>query len=70
MKEWGYQPGVILEVVKQVLREAGTPLTKEEVVKEVLKRRMVKEGSVSLALSDRKIFILLSDGRYSLKKDI
>lgn len=67
LKEWGYKPGVISDVVRQVLAEAGGSLTKEEIVKEVLKHRRVKTGSVNLALSDRKSFERLKDGRYSLK---
>ncbi len=67
LKEWGYKPGIILEVIKQVLAEKGVPLTKDEIIEEVLKRRMVKEGSVNLALSNRDVFVLLPDGRYYLK---
>ena len=67
LKEWGYKPGVIVEVVRQVFEEKGVPMTKEEIIKEVLKRRMVKEASAYLALSNKKIFERLSDGRYVLK---
>lgn len=65
--EWGYKPGVIGDVVREVLEEAGVPLTKEEVTKEVLKRRIVKEGSVNLVLSDKTVFERLGDGRYQLR---
>ena len=68
LKEWGYKPGVIAEVVKEILAEAGTALTKDEIVKEVLKRRMVKEGSVNLTLADKNIFERLEDGSYRLKE--
>lgn len=67
LKDWGYKPGVIADVVKEVLAEAGVPLTKDEIIKEVLKRRMVKEGSVSLTLADKNRFERIKDGRYVLK---
>ena len=70
LKEWGYQPGVILDVIKQILREAGQPLSKAEITQAVLKQRMVKPGSVNLALSDKKSFNLLPDGRYSLRAEV
>jgi len=67
LKDWGYQPGIIVDVVKQVIAEAGAPLTKEEITKEVLKRRQVKEGSINLVLADKNIFEALEDGSYKLK---
>ncbi len=67
LKEWGYQPGSIIDVVKQILSEAGTTLTKDEITKEVLKRRRVKSGSINLILANRKLFKVLEDGSYSLK---
>ena len=67
LKEWGYKPGLILDVIRQILQERQTPLTKEEIVKEVLKQRIVKEGSINLALSNKDYFVRLADGRYALK---
>lgn len=67
LAEWGYKPGVIAEVIRDVLQGAGAPLIKEEIVKEVLKRRMVKQGSINLILSSRELFEKLADGRYQAK---
>jgi len=67
LAEWGYKPGVIAEVIRDILQGSGTALTKGEIMKEVLKRRMVKEGSVNLILSNRELFEKLSDGRYQVK---
>ncbi len=67
LKDWGYQPGSIFDVIKQILIEADMPLTKDEITKEVLKRRQVKSGSINLVLSDRKLFEVLEDGSYKLK---
>lgn len=67
LKDWGYQPGLIIDVVKQVMTQAGVPLTKDEIIKEVLKQRQVKEGSINLVLTDKNIFEVLKDGSYRLK---
>ncbi len=67
LKEWGYKPGLIVDVIKQILHEHDEPLSKEEIIEEVLKHRIVKEGSINLALSNKKYFVRLADGRYTLK---
>jgi DNA-directed RNA polymerase delta subunit len=66
LKDWGYKPGVISQVVADILKEAGEPLAKEELIKRVLEKRRVKEGSINLTLSDKTLFTKLNDGRYSL----
>lgn len=65
LREWGYEPGVVAEVVARVLREHG-PLPKEKVVTEVLKQRLVKPETVALTLSNRKRFNRLPDGNYAV----
>lgn len=70
LREWGYKPGVIAEVIEEVISAAGVPLTKEEIVKEVLKKRIVKKGSVNLTLANKDKFERLADGRYTLKKKL
>jgi hypothetical protein len=65
LKEWGYQPGTVKDVITQVLKENG-PLTKEEILDKVLKNRLVKENTVLINLQNRQYFIKNEDGRYSL----
>lgn len=64
--EWGYREGVVSDVILDVLRNAQTPLSREEIVNEVSKRRIVKRGTIYLALSDKKKFVKLDDGRYEV----
>lgn len=66
LKEWGYREGVVADVIAEVLRDAATPLDRDQIVEEVGKRRIVKRGTVYLALSDKTRFQRLSDGRYIL----
>jgi DNA-directed RNA polymerase delta subunit len=68
LKEWGYKPGVISDVIEEILRDVGVPLTKEEIMKEVLKRRMVKEGSVNLTLANKDKFERDLEGAYKIKQ--
>src|ERR1035437_7599492 len=43
LKEWGYEKGTVADIITQVLRDAKTPLHRDEIVKRVLKTRYVKE---------------------------
>ncbi|MDD3481264.1 MAG: sigma factor-like helix-turn-helix DNA-binding protein [Patescibacteria group bacterium] len=50
LSDWGYTPGIVEEVIVEVLTEAGEPLHKKIIVEEVLKRRIVKPSTVVLNL--------------------
>ena len=56
LKEWGYENGTVGEVVAQVLAEAGKPLSKDEIMDGVLKKRLVKKATINLALMDKTKF--------------
>lgn len=66
LREWGYQPGTVKEIIIKILREKGKPLSKEEILNEVLKQRIVKENTVFLNLQDRQTFGRTQDGKYYL----
>lgn len=51
---WGYKEGTVADIVLDILKKAETPLTKEEIVDEVMKQRMVKKNTIVLALQNRK----------------
>lgn len=67
LKEWGYKPGVVKEVIFSILKEAKKPLNKEEVVQGVLKQRLVKENTILLNLQNKKDFVRTLDGKYTIK---
>lgn len=54
LTEWGYTPGVVEEVIVEVLTEAQAPLHKNEIVKRVLEKRIVKESTIVLNLQKNK----------------
>jgi len=66
LKEWGYKPGVVVDILTSILKKEQRPMTRDELVAEVLKQRMVKRNTIHLALTNRKKFIKDLKGAYSL----
>jgi hypothetical protein len=50
LTEWGYEPGVVEEVIASVLTDAGRPLHKDDIIDRVLTKRIVKASTVILNL--------------------
>lgn len=65
LKEWGYQPGVVRDVIKGVIRANG-PMTREQVIEEVKKVRYVKDNTILVNLNDPKHFKRSKDGTYTV----
>ncbi|MBX4195516.1 hypothetical protein KW796_00965 [Candidatus Parcubacteria bacterium] len=63
LAEWGYMSGVVKDVIKKILEKEG-PLTKDEVIKKVLKERYVKENTIMVNLQNPKYFKKDPSGRY------
>ena len=66
LSEWGYKKGTVYEVITDILKEAGTPLDRKDIVKQVLKVRRVKETTVLLNLQDKKHFKRIGKTHYDL----
>ncbi len=69
LKEWGFKEGVVADVIIDVLREAGEPLSRPDIVKRVLRQRIVKKNTIHLALTDKQNFRKTTDGKYELVSD-
>ena len=65
LSEWGYAPGVVRDVIRQVLEKSG-PITKEEIINKVMKERYVKENTIVVNLQNPKYFKRDKDGKYSI----
>ncbi|MFV0485207.1 MAG: sigma factor-like helix-turn-helix DNA-binding protein [Candidatus Saccharimonadales bacterium] len=64
---WGFEKGTVSDIIKKVLKKAGdTGLTREEIVKQVLKERKVKETTVLLNLQNKELFTRVGKGTYKL----
>jgi hypothetical protein len=51
LSEWGYKRGTVKDVITEILQKAGKPLSREEVLAEVLKVRQVKKSTVVINLN-------------------
>jgi predicted DCC family thiol-disulfide oxidoreductase YuxK/DNA-binding phage protein len=66
LKEWGYKKGTVADIITEVLREAGEPLHRDEIVKRVLKSRFVKETTILLNLQGKSQFKRVAKATYEL----
>lgn len=66
LSEWGYQPGVVADVIQRVLQEAGKPLSRDEIVEKVLDQRIVGKSTIHLALMNKNRFAKVEEGKYGL----
>ena len=64
LKEWGYKPGVVRDVIREILKREG-PLTKEEVVDKVLKERYLKKNTILVNLQNPKYFKKNKEKKYA-----
>jgi hypothetical protein len=69
LKEWGYERGTVADIISEVLREAGQPLHRDEIVKRVLKSRFVKETTILLNLQGKPQFKRVAKATYTLADD-
>ncbi len=68
LREWGYEPGVVKEIIERILKERGRPMQKKEIIEKVLAQRLVKESTILLNLQNKSYFSKNSGGKYMLRK--
>ena len=66
LREWGYAEGTVRDVIKQVLNSNSGPMEKNQIVKLVLAKRMVKPNTVLLNLNSTTHFKKDSNGKYTI----
>ena len=66
LKEWGYEAGVVRDVIRGIIEREG-PLTRDEVIERVKRERYVKDATIAVNLQNG-IFTKLADGKYSIIK--
>lgn len=64
LREWGYEPGTVADVIETILKKKG-PLSKKEIIAEVAKQRTVKVGTISLNLQKMPYFVRVGRAVYS-----
>lgn len=65
LSEWGYHPGVVRDVIKEVLGKDG-PMNREKIIDAVKKVRYVKDNTILVNLNDGKHFIRHKNGTYEV----
>lgn len=65
LASWGYRKGVVAEIIKEILQKAKGPLSREQIIDEVLKQRMVKRNTIIVGLSNHSLFRKTADNRYT-----
>lgn len=66
LKEWGYSKGTVADIITDVLKDAGEPLHRDEIVRRVLKSRFVKETTILLNLQGKTQFKRVAKATYTL----
>lgn len=66
LSSWGYKKGTISDIIQSILEKADQPMTREEIVKQVLKVRKVKETTILLNLQNKKLFKKVDKNLYTL----
>lgn len=67
LREWGFEPGTVADVIERILREKG-PLSKKEIITEVAKQRTVKVGTISLNLQKMPYFVRVGRAVYAFEQ--
>lgn len=66
LKEWGYNPGIVRDVIKRVLESEG-PLSRADIMERVKRERYVKDATIAVNLQSN-VFVQLPDGLFDLAK--
>lgn len=66
LREWGFEPGTVADVIEQILKDKG-PLSKKEIISEVAKQRTVKVGTISLNLQKMPYFVRVGRAVYAFE---
>lgn len=67
LKEWGFKPGTVLDVILDILGKNGWPMTTEDIIKKVLKVRNVKKTTIYMNLQNKKAIERVGRNFYAAK---
>ena len=66
LDSWGYKKGTVSDIIVDILKKSDKPLTRVEIVKQVLRSRKVKETTILLNLQNKKLFKKVDKNSYTL----
>lgn len=64
LSEWGYKSGVVRDVIKELLKKNG-PMSKDDIVDQVMKERYLKKNTILVNLQNTKYFKKNKAGLYT-----
>lgn len=71
LKDWGiYKPGTVLDVIVDIMKKNGEPMSTEEIITKVLKVRKVKNTTIYMNLQNKKTISRVWRNYYQLKANI
>ncbi|MEK9147911.1 MAG: HTH domain-containing protein, partial [Patescibacteria group bacterium] len=62
LREWGYEPGTVADVISAAIKSSRRPLYRDEIVKRVLEKRFVKANTILLNLQNKRLFRKTPEG--------
>jgi hypothetical protein len=65
LSEWGYKTGVVRDVIKELIKKNG-PMTKEDIIDQVMKERYLKKNTILVNLQNSKYFKKNKTGQYTI----
>jgi predicted Zn-ribbon and HTH transcriptional regulator len=68
LSSWGYKKGTVAEAIADVLSKSSEPMFRNDIVREVLRARRVKETTILLNLQNRELFERVGKNNYRLIK--
>lgn len=66
LSEWGYKAGIAREVIQDILKREGKPMSKDEIVEKVMKERYFKKNTILVNLANSKHFKKNKEGLYTV----
>lgn len=65
LKEWGYTPGTVSDLVVKLLKEKG-PMHRDEIVERISKQRLVNDNTIKVSLIDKNLFKKVGKNIYAI----
>ena len=67
LKDWGYKSGTVADIIEEILKDGKTK-SQEDIIKDVMKQRIVKRITIILNLKNKSQFERVGREQYKLKK--
>jgi hypothetical protein len=64
LASWGYSRGTVADIITDILKNSETPLHRDEIVRQVLDKRQVKETTILLNLQSKPQFKRVAKATY------